>query len=158
MEFKQYITESSRTDFDLKESNNLHWQLGLFNEFGELIGPIKKSLFPDKIVDVNRLTDELGDVAFYLAKACRLLGFEIPFSYAYEEQNNIIDIINSFNESWSKKDLMGIFCTLQNFCYLYNIDFEEALERNIAKLEVRHPNGFNINNPKHTKEEQDAIK
>jgi NTP pyrophosphatase (non-canonical NTP hydrolase) len=160
MNFKEYIEASKRTDADLGERNSVHWQLGIFNEFGELTSPLKKSWVKNEnpLINSDKLTDELGDVCWYLAKGCRITNFEVSLTYAYEERSNIIDIIKSFCKVYIEEDIMGMFCTLQNFCNLYEIDFEEALDKNIAKLQVRHPEGFNINNLKHTKEELDAIK
>lgn len=159
MKFKEYIEESARTDKDLGDNNRLHWLLGIKNEFGEALGPIKKALVKDVEVDKAKLQDELvGDCSWYLAKGMRLNNFKLPDTYAYHEVDNILDVIAVFDHYWKTEDLMGMWCALMNVATIYDLDVEKGLANNIAKLKVRHPNGFDINNKKHTKDEQEAIK
>lgn len=158
MKFKEYIKESARTDANLGERDHQHWLLGTYNEFGEAIGPIKKALVKDVEVDKTKLQDELcGDVSWYLAKGCRLTSFSVPDTYAYEEKDNVLDIIKTFNLAWNNEDIMGMFCAIQNMVNMYDLDFEQGLQNNINKLKARHPEGFNIDNEKHTDAERAAI-
>ena len=69
---KQFIKDSLRT-----ESNNfnidgvdprvLHAAIGLSTEVGELLDPIKKTIFYNKPLDVTNIKEESGDLLWYLA-------------------------------------------------------------------------------------------
>ena len=51
--------------------------MGLCGESGETIDIVKKHLFHGHALDKNKLTEELGDVAWYLAETCEALGVEL---------------------------------------------------------------------------------
>lgn len=53
----------------------IHAAFGLAGEVGELIDPIKKSMFYGKPLDVENLREEAGDLLWYIAgPLCRALG------------------------------------------------------------------------------------
>lgn len=155
MKIKEYIAQSARTDADLGINNHFHWLIGSKNEFGEFLGVIKKSLF--KELNLVKMGDELGDTCFYIAKGCRLENFKMPDEYGYIKADNILEFVYQFDEYWKNKDVMGLLCVIVGICELYGLNLEEILQKNIDKLMVRHPEEFNIENTKHTKEEIDAI-
>lgn len=55
---------------------------GLNGEAGEVIDILKKHEFQGHTLDIDKLTKELGDVAWYLALACTALG--VPLSDVLE--------------------------------------------------------------------------
>ncbi len=80
-----YVEQSARTeskDFTIpltalnKEENIrlLHGAMGAVTESSELLDSLKKSFFYGKPIDVTNLKEEVGDVFFYLAIICRVLG------------------------------------------------------------------------------------
>ncbi len=48
--------------------------IGLSEEAGEVAGIIKKYLHYDRPIDLTKIEKELGDVAFYWARLCKLMG------------------------------------------------------------------------------------
>lgn len=56
----------------------LHALLGLAGEVGELIDPVKKAMFYGKPLDVENITEETGDLLWYIAgPLCRALGADL---------------------------------------------------------------------------------
>lgn len=158
MNIKDYIKKSARTDADLGDKNEIHWLLGSKNEFGELLSPLKKALVKGVEPDKNKLLDETGDVFWYISKGARQTNMIMPDTYAYEQTDDLITLIIQFDYYWEKKDALGLIFTMFNFCDMYELNVETVLQKNIDKLMARHPEGFDINNKKYTKKEQDAIK
>lgn len=52
-----------------------HYFVGVSTEAGELLDAIKKAYIYGKPVDKVNLKEEIGDVFWYLARACDYLGF-----------------------------------------------------------------------------------
>lgn len=52
-----------------------HYFVGVGTEAGELLDAIKKSIVYGKPLDKVNLKEEIGDVFWYLARACDYLGF-----------------------------------------------------------------------------------
>ncbi len=55
----------------------LHACLGLAGEAGECVDLVKKHLFQGHPLDKQKLADELGDVAWYLALAADSIGYDL---------------------------------------------------------------------------------
>ena len=49
--------------------------MGLCGEAGEVIDIVKKHLFHSHPLDADKLKDELGDVAWYLARTADIIGY-----------------------------------------------------------------------------------
>ncbi len=52
----------------------LHATLGISGEAGELLDAVKKSFIYNKELDFVNAKEELGDILWYVALACRTLG------------------------------------------------------------------------------------
>ena len=73
--FSQYQKLSART---LKGNPQLaEMALGLAGETGEVIDCLKKHLFHGHKLDPAKITDELGDVLWYIAGLCSILGVDM---------------------------------------------------------------------------------
>lgn len=73
--FSQYQRLSART---LKDDPQLaEMALGLTGEAGEVIDYLKKHLFHGHELDPAKITDELGDVLWYIAGLCSILGVDM---------------------------------------------------------------------------------
>jgi NTP pyrophosphatase (non-canonical NTP hydrolase) len=75
---KDYIQNAIRTEsshFDVKgEGRLLHAGMGLVTESAEFLDALKKSFFYGKELDKVNLKEELGDIMWYMAVACDVLG------------------------------------------------------------------------------------
>jgi NTP pyrophosphatase (non-canonical NTP hydrolase) len=75
---KQYIQDAIRTEssqFNLNgEQRLLHAGMGLVTESAEFLDALKKTFFYGKELDKVNLKEELGDILWYMAVACDVLG------------------------------------------------------------------------------------
>lgn len=55
----------------------LHATLGISGEAGELLDAVKKSFIYNKPLDVVNAKEELGDIMWYIALACRTLNVSL---------------------------------------------------------------------------------
>lgn len=55
----------------------LNGVLGLTGEAGEVSGLVKKGIFHEKGIDLERLKKECGDVMWYVAMICEACGFNL---------------------------------------------------------------------------------
>ena len=80
MDIKEYQQEILRTvPSKMTKPNKLaNFSLGLAGESGELIDMIKKHLYQDHEIDINKVSNEAGDLVWYL---CNILNvFNINLS------------------------------------------------------------------------------
>lgn len=75
-ENKNYSEISSRVD-DPKIIQLLHAGIGLATESGEFLDSIKKNVFYGTNLNEPNLREELGDLMWYIALACRSLNVSI---------------------------------------------------------------------------------
>ena len=78
MQFDEYRDLAGRTAVSVTDEN-YHPQLamcglGVSGEAGEITDEIKKICFHDHKIDKQQLMKEMGDVLWYLAHLCRILG------------------------------------------------------------------------------------
>ena len=93
----QYLKESARTENTpsfLRDSFSdsvvgtnraalLHASLGMQTECAEFADAMKKNLIYGKILDEINLTEELGDILWYIALACRTMG--VTFEQLFDQ-------------------------------------------------------------------------
>lgn len=80
MTLNEYQEEALRTaqlDKQLPSESLTNVALGLAGEAGEFADAIKKSLFQGHELDVNHLSEELGDILWYIAVGAKALGVEL---------------------------------------------------------------------------------
>ena len=105
MNNKQYLELSDRTckhiteDFVMKPEtfDLLHATLGITGEAGELADAVKKSIFYSKPLDVANMREEIGDIMWYIALACRTLDFDLDELL----QENIAKLQKRYPEKYS---------------------------------------------------------
>lgn len=68
----QIIKQMNGSKMDL-----IHMCLGITGEAGELVDVIKKHVIYDKKLDFENLTEELGDMLFYIIGLCSNLGISL---------------------------------------------------------------------------------
>lgn len=80
MTINDYQKEALRTENLLKFSKEgmlANGALGLSGESGECADIVKKHLFQGHELDAEKLANELGDVAWYLALASYAIGYDL---------------------------------------------------------------------------------
>lgn len=82
------------TTYDL-----LHAALGMSGEAGEFLDAIKKVFIYNKPLDVEHAKEEIGDILWYIALACRTLGV------TFEElmQGNIEKLAKRYPEKYTNE-------------------------------------------------------
>lgn len=155
MKYEIYQEKASRTCPDLgSEALNLsHMVLGMCSEVSEL----REAMFNMDSVNIG---EELADINWYIANYERLRGRIVEGNYSFKEFNPTIDIL--YNEISELQDLVKKFIAygkeidiinetsllgsiknlLKCFYIQYNLNEEEYLAKNIAKLESRYPEKF----------------
>lgn len=129
--------------------------LGLNAELGKVLGHKKKQKrgdFGDDILK-QKLTDELGDVYWYLSNLCSLWGIDFSidmeeFGY-FDRPTNLENLFmvldyhksNLWNKDFRKmngiKMLSFISAAIGQLCGLYEIDIKDVLSFNVTKLTKR---------------------
>lgn len=81
MHMNDYQEETAKTAVYPKEKALEYLALGLVNEAGEVAGKVKKFLRGDDSVDPETLREQIeaesGDVLWYLAQLCKLMGIPL---------------------------------------------------------------------------------
>lgn len=103
----EYIKESARTeskkDFPTFSPDLymqiLHGTMGIVTESGELLDSIKKHLFYGKQLDIVNISEEIGDILWYIALLCRV------FNLTFEElmETNIEKLKIRFPEKFTEE-------------------------------------------------------
>jgi len=152
MDLTTYQKEAARTCQSLgsEELNLTHMRLGMITEIAEIADIFKKHIAYGKPIDFVHLKEEIGDVCWYIVNMAK---FE-------EEDLKIFNIetrlwIPNEDEKWEYEIdsfLVGLYynkdCNslrlerMINLCKQWDINFEECLDLNIAKLKARFPNKF----------------
>jgi len=74
--FNQYVEDACRTESKpddemfartAKSMRLLHSVMGMMTELGELVDPLKKYIFYDKEIDIVNMSEEIGDLLWYMA-------------------------------------------------------------------------------------------
>ena len=79
---KSSLTESRHPDgmhLSSKQMALLHVSMGLDTEAAEFTDQLKKHLFYGKPIDLVNLSEECGDILWYIAIACREMGIDFEF-------------------------------------------------------------------------------
>lgn len=161
MEIKKYQIQANRTLSDLGEKMNLaHMVLGIHSELSEWMDA------EDNEDRVN-IAEELIDQVWYIANYCTIRGYDLNELFENTVNNdtflstnpqivklewfssNLQDIVKKYivyNKPIDREKeiyyLGGLLVVIYNEFVGHNITFEEALDRNIAKLKARFPDKF----------------
>jgi NTP pyrophosphatase (non-canonical NTP hydrolase) len=86
MDNKTYLELSDRTckhigengvTFGPEQYDLLHATLGIAGESGEIVDAVKKCIIYGKALDKANMREEIGDIMWYIALACRTLDFDL---------------------------------------------------------------------------------
>jgi len=152
MTLPEYITATRSTDL---VNTVKHAALGLISEVGEVYGVLAKIERGDPLNRAERMTGELGDVAWYLARLTDLQQFpgDRPFLQVatdingYDYHSNLSDIAKYGNRQLSLgcgisaqfrfTSLCHAWGCWHSLCSIENLDPAAVLTANLAKLRDR---------------------
>lgn len=151
MTIKEYQLEASRTCQDLgsEELNLTHMRLGMVTEIAEIADIFKKHIAYKKPIDFVNLKEEIGDVCWYIVNMATFEQEDLEIfrkdriwipnddeKWEYELDSFLVGLY--YNQDCNSLRLQRIM----DLCKQWNIDFEECLDLNIAKLKARFPEKF----------------
>ena len=99
MKIDEFQKISLRT-MKIDENTISHCSMGLAGETGEVIDIIKKHLYYEKELDKNHITEELGDIMFYLVN----LASALDISMVNVLEQNIEKLNKRYPEGFNKED------------------------------------------------------
>lgn len=149
MTLPEYIEQTRTTDL---VNTVKHAALGLISEIGEVYGVLARVERGDKIDRAERMTAELGDVAWYLARLCDLGQFQQPSAitpkdmkwHAERNVEFLLWVLACFahgaegeGKLWRANDARTQWSVWFALCRAENLDPLAVLESNLAKLRDR---------------------
>jgi hypothetical protein len=142
---------------------------GLCSKSGDVVETIQKTNFHNVPFDKETLIQELGDVCWYLELACLSLNIQLSekidvLSDTFSDNillklslklskraswcaDHISDYTldrKPFHEKEMEKRLSEIYSCLKHFADHLNVDLEYIQLRNIQRLKMNYPEGFDI--------------
>lgn len=163
MELSNYCVAVQRT---LNKTKNveINMIMGLFGEAGEFIDQLKKHLFQGH--EDPTLEDELGDTLWYLCNYANIVGTKLTEEktedYTYHRDTTLGEFLalqsdlsllgrietTAYHASTADyKEHVGYvlqraYTRIKHLCALLKLDISEVRQKNIDKLMVRYPDGF----------------
>lgn len=169
MNFSEYIPLATRTAkwFPTLAENISHSAIGIFTEGGEIASEIKRVvIYGRPMTDemIAHIREEVGDVAWYVALGCDVIGRKSGFDVEARAQD-LTNIVLALSiacgaasgsalclraNAGATGELIGSFVealdlthdALNQLCRALNLDFDLVLEENIAKLRQRYPAAY----------------
>lgn len=158
MDLQMFQKHSLRTiNKDLEFKDQLKGlALGMCGELGEVQGAVLSE-------DLDNLCEEIGDVCWYVANTCSMLGIDLQTIYEEPKGEDISAFFLAayyFNAMYQdslkkhayhkheidkkvlKRGLFGVFVSMIGIMNCYEITLKEVLEGNQIKLMKRYPDGF----------------
>lgn len=165
MELSNYCEAVKRT-LNKTENVEINMIMGLFGEAGEFIDQLKKYLFQGH--DSPTLEEELGDMLWYLCNYANVVGAtlteEPKAGYTYHRDTTLGEFLalqgdlcllgriettayhtstHDYTEHVSYV-LQRLYTRVKHLCSLLKLDIHEVRQKNIDKLMVRYPEGFDV--------------
>lgn len=159
----EYPALALRTAHNLSTKKDIiHASLGMISEVGEIADMLKRNLAYGKAFDHINLVEESGDVLWYVALLCRAIDQDFAelcpqVEYAYDPVDMMVADLAQYVGLVSVSarsciehsltptyllELRRIVTTIDKICRAAGFSLETALERNVAKLAKRFPEGF----------------
>lgn len=167
MNYKQYQQAAQRTS-PPGHDKLMNGLLGLIGESGEIVDTIKKQKFqgmPEEKA-IPRMTEELGDVIWYVAEACAGIEKSIEDIDALSKNgelcNNSIEVcavqmvrmacdaffainrleVRDYATIVATRRLGEIWLMIRSICNHVGVRPETVMSENVKKLSKRYPKGF----------------
>lgn len=166
MKFADYIPLAMRTCKELPQEEHLaHMAMGITGEMGEIIDALKKHHIYGKQLDQANLVEELGDCCWYLAGLLQSVPEMCSKIEEIKDYNLMSESMLARRRSLTVRNILmtnatvakaaaNLVCPISPYIYwdavqtilealldtaqLLDIDLEQALDINIAKLAKRY--------------------
>lgn len=167
MSLIEYYDKCQRTCPDLGSfyKNQLHMYLGVYTEVGELLDAFKKYLVYGKPFDLVNVSEEFGDICWYMFNELAFLTnnhpdsrekivsmlnqmyttFTIIEERGKEKNDDLEDLsqgIMTFLMEFNDMDFPTRLSCLYKLLFELNLNIGNILEKNISKLQIRYPEKF----------------
>ena len=149
MTLREYRQACERTKMNLpKDEWQEYLRIGALGELGELLNLLKKYRWHGHEFERERVVDELGDVLWHVVQIVpndaylEFYGCGLGGSLHNVEGNAIRQIEMMMNRLLSKKYESFLMQILELLIVIFEIDPQEVVAYNIAKLQKRYPDGF----------------
>jgi len=105
MEMEEYQNLAMRTDADQKDAMEQleNGIIGAANEFGELLGPLKKWKFQGHDLDLEALVEESGDGMWYVAQIGEALEKLCGMGLAEIAEHNVAKLEERYPEGFDSE-------------------------------------------------------
>lgn len=178
MDRREYQAAAMRTAPNIgKVEMRLNAMMGLVGESGEVVDCLKKWRFQsgeNYPLPVDTLVKEIGDVYWYCALMAQACGFSLgdvpvwdvrepdtvkdPKDYLCDIALQIAANCSDMQEYKHGKDVMRNLETIMTMCgdilAMAGSDESRAMERNVTKLKLRYPEGFDPMRSLHRTEQE----
>jgi len=161
MTLNEYQQKTHETAVYPQECAKEYLLLGLAGEVGEICNKYKKTIRDSKPIDKDDMISELGDAMWYVSELCNLYKIELEYchrSIKLSKNSAFYSLINILNQTAlianlyeQKRDeiqsgdtinrIRFILEYIYSLCYNFDIDPDEILTKNIAKLQDRKNRG-----------------
>lgn len=154
MNLQEYQLAAARTCPSLGEREDgkdldlIHMDMGIFTEVAEIIDICKKKLAYKKEIDLVHLGEEIADASWYCVNKLRFM--EISINQTGKPKVFEPDVIKVYEllEDYmiqDGEDANFLLYILNCLAASFGLNYEELLDKNIAKLKVRYPDKFDTN-------------
>ena len=147
MNFYNYIQETNTTWVSQGSTRDrIHIQLGIFSEFGEFCGELKKELQYNSEMNKENVLLELGDLCYYLARWSieymrteDVRGWLFNISPWYE---SIYTPVFQLEKALDNINIITCVQLIASILSSLGFTLEECLTKNIIKLSEKHPEKY----------------
>jgi NTP pyrophosphatase (non-canonical NTP hydrolase) len=96
-------TQNTCAKLDTQILDTIHMLMGMTTEVGELTDCFKKQIAYDKKLDWTNVSEEIGDLMFYIASFCRINNLDLEAIV----ENNIKKLETRYPEKFNKNDAIN---------------------------------------------------
>lgn len=161
MNLNEYQQQAKRTLVQLacERDDMLHMAMGVTTEFSELLDIIKKEFAYGKKIDLVHLSEEIGDIYWYIANACNIAKIK-PQTTRHVKYNDGLFWVHTLYDIHTMYDAAQNYTTdescineIKNIIEWlivradaitshFKLERGKILQTNINKLKARYPDKF----------------
>lgn len=156
MKLKKYQEEAARTCPTLGSiaKDSQHMNLGIITEIAEILDVVKKHNAYGKEIDIVNIGEEIGDLCWYVANKLRMDGVKLTDEMPHKpdapslkqfleiDPGNFLSYISLILTNDEPTNYLHLITYAMEIASVFELNFEDILEKNINKLRVRYPEKF----------------